>query len=159
MFRLPAGVLLCCAAALPAAAQTARDAAQPVTLEQAVQEATANNLGLLAERYNLSIAEARVVQAGLRPNVVFSMRADYQDLLRRGFTMENSAGPPELNWRTDFLIEGGHKRQRRIEVARDARSVAQLQLLDSMRQLTFEVQGAFVNAVLAKESLARPKTT
>ena len=59
---------------------------EQITTEQAVQEALDKNLGLLAERYNLSIAEARIVTARLRPNPVFSFGADYHDWLGAGFT-------------------------------------------------------------------------
>jgi cobalt-zinc-cadmium efflux system outer membrane protein len=128
--------------------------AAPLTIEEAVRQAIENNLALLAERYNLSIANARILQARLRPNPVFTMGADYQDLLGRGFTAQNSAGPPELNWRVDHIIEGGGKRQRRIETAEAAKSVAELQLADSIRRLTFDVQSAFTDVILAKESLA-----
>ena len=43
-----------------------------VTIVQAVQEAVEHNLSLLAERYNLSIADAKIITAKLRPNPVFS---------------------------------------------------------------------------------------
>lgn len=127
---------------------------QPLTIDAAVREALDHNLSLLAERYNLSVADARIVQARLRPNPVLSAGVDYQDLLGRGFTAINSAGPPEINVRTDFLLEGGHKRERRIETAEAVRTVAQLNLLNSMRQIAFDVQSAFVDMLLAKESLA-----
>ncbi len=125
----------------------------PFTAESAVQEAINHNLELLAERYNLSIADARIVQAGLRPNPVFSAGPDYQDLLRQGFTAANGAGPPEVDARTDFILEGGGKRQHRIDVARSARSVAELELQNSVRQLRFDVQSACVELLAAQNSL------
>lgn len=127
---------------------------EQITTEQAVQEALDKNLGLLAERYNLSIAEARIVTARLRPNPVFSFGADYQDWLGAGFTPSKAIGPAEVNFRTDFVLERGGKRQRRIEVAENSRAVAQLQLLDATRTLVLEVQNGCVEVLLAKESLA-----
>ena len=126
----------------------------PVTLEQVVQEALDKNLGLLAEKYNLSIAEARLVTARLRPNPVFSFGADYQDWLGAGFSPTRGVGPAEVNFRTDFLLERGGKRKSRIEVAENARGVAQLELLNSTRTLLLDVQNAFIEVILAKESLA-----
>jgi cobalt-zinc-cadmium efflux system outer membrane protein len=67
---------------LAAARLAAQPAAAPpdqVTIEQAVQEAVGHNLNLLAERYNLSIADARIITAKLRPNPVFSAGVDYVD--------------------------------------------------------------------------------
>lgn len=135
----------------------AQPAAVPVpsrlTPDEAVREAIENNLALLAERYNLTIAQARIVQAGLRPNPVFSAGPDYQDWLRRGFTAANNAGPPEIAVRTDFIFEGGGKRERRLEVARLARSVEELRLADAIRLLAYDVQSACVDVLLAQAGL------
>src|SRR5215475_7515943 len=67
----------------PAAAQSQQTT--PVTINQCVRETVERNLGLLAERYNLSIADAGVITAGLRPNPVLSVHADLLDLLGTGF--------------------------------------------------------------------------
>ena len=125
-----------------------------VTIAQAVQEAVDRNLGLLAERYSISVAEARVITAGLRPNPLLSLSMDYQDLLGTGFTVQNSAGPPEGAVRFDYLLERGHKRQYRVEVAQNARAVAEYQLLNTTRMLVMDVESAFVDVLQAKESLA-----
>src|SRR5215471_3070521 len=47
-----------------------------VTAETAVDEALRNNFTLLAEQLNLSIADAEMMAARLRPNPVFSFSAD-----------------------------------------------------------------------------------
>ena len=135
------------------AAQGTATPPQPLVLAQAVQEAVDHNLSLLAERYNLSIAEARIVTAKLRPNPVVSAGLDYVDFLRT-FSRDNQGGPTEYNLRTDFVLERGGKRDRRIEVAQTAREVAQLQLLNTMRSLVLDVQNAFVDVQQAKENLA-----
>lgn len=129
-------------------------APEEVTIDQAIHQALDKNLGLLAERFNVSIAEARILTARLRPNPVFSFGADYQDVLGTGFNPINGAGPAEVNVRTDFVLERGGKREHRIELAQNARSVAQLQLLNSTRALILDVQSAFVDVLLAKENLA-----
>ncbi|MCS6818168.1 MAG: TolC family protein [Blastocatellia bacterium] len=119
-----------------------------------MQEAIENNLSLLAERYNLSIAEAKMITARLRPNPVVSMGGDHLDWLGTGFNEQNGAGPPEYFIRTDFLIERGGKRRSRIEVAEQAREVARWQLLNATRTIVLEVQMAFVDVLLAKSNLA-----
>src|SRR5262249_13098093 len=58
------------------------------------------------------------------------------------------------NFRTDFLLERGGKRKYRVAVAENARSVAQLQLQNSIRGVVLDVENAFVDVLLAKESLA-----
>ncbi len=141
---------------LAAGAMAAQPADSPpgqVTIVQAVQEAVDHNLSLLAERFNLSIADARIVTAKLRPNPVVSAGLDYIDMLR-AFSRDNQGGPTEYNLRTDFTLERGGKRDRRIEVARTAREVAQLQLLNTTRTLVLDVQNAFVDVQQAKDNLA-----
>lgn len=124
-----------------------------VTIAQAAQEAIEHNLSLLAERYNLSVADARIVTARLRPNPVVSAGLDYIDILRR-FNANNGGGPTEWNFRTDWVLERGGKRERRIETAEDAREVAKLQLLNTTRMLVLDVQNAFVDVLQAKDNLA-----
>ncbi len=126
---------------------------ESVTIDQAVQEAIARNLGLLAERYNLSIADARIITARLRPNPVISSGVDYIDAFGTGFNLRNAAGPTEFNFRVDFVLERGRKREWRTELAQNAREVAQFQLLNATRVLIQDVQSAFVDVLLAKENL------
>lgn len=124
-----------------------------MTLDQVVGEAVSRNLRLLSERFNISIAEARLIQARLRPNPVLSVGGNYLDVLGAGFTSGGSAaGPTELNARIDYLVERGQKRQERIAVAEAARAVAQLEVLNSTRTLILDVQRAFVDVLLAKEN-------
>jgi len=111
---------------LAAAALAAQPPSAPpdqVIIEQAVHEAVEHNLSLLAERYNLSIAEARIITAKLRPNPVVSAGWDYVDFLRT-FSRDNQGGPTEYNLRTDFILERGSKRELLIEVAQFGRGVA-----------------------------------
>jgi cobalt-zinc-cadmium efflux system outer membrane protein len=134
----------CALAATPALAS------ETLTIEQALAEALEKNLDLLAERVNISIAEARLITARLRPNPVVSAGGDHLDLLGTGFNEINAAGPAEFNLRTDFTIERGGKRSSRIAVAQHALGVAELAFLNAVRGLRFEVQSAFVEALLAR---------
>jgi len=125
-----------------------------LTIDQAVSEALGRNLGLLAERYNLTIADARVITARLRPNPVLTLDADTLDLLGTGFnTQTNNGGPESYAIRTDYLLERGGKWQARIAVAEGNRAVAQLQLLNTVRGVLMDVQNAFVDLQSAKDSL------
>ena len=124
-----------------------------VTIEQAMQEALENNLNLLAERYTLSIADAQIVTARLRPNPVLSLGGDHLDLLGTGFNDGNRAGPSEASARVDFVFERGGKRQYRIAVAEQGRAIAQLQLLDTIRTLRLDTQNACVDVLIAKANV------
>jgi cobalt-zinc-cadmium efflux system outer membrane protein len=125
-----------------------------LTIDQAISEALGRNLGLLAERYNLTIADARIITAHLRPNPVLTLDADTLDLLGTGFnTQTNNGGPVSYAIRTDYLLERGGKRQARIAVAEGSRAVAQLQLLNTVRGVIMDVQNAFVDLQSARDSL------
>lgn len=126
----------------------------PIPIDDAVREAIDRNLDLLAEKINLPVAEARIITAKLRPNPVLSVGGDHLDILGTGYSAANAAGPTEYSIRTDFLLERGQKRAGRIAVAEGVRSVVELQLLNSIRTLTLDVQNAYVEAQLAKDNLA-----
>jgi cobalt-zinc-cadmium efflux system outer membrane protein len=126
----------------------------PITLEQAIQEALTNNANLLAERLNVPLATARLVTARLRPNPVVSLAGDYLDIAGTGFSPANNAGPAEGSARVDFVFEGPGKRSGRVAVAELARSVAELSLQNAMRGVILDVQIAFVDVLLAKEAVA-----
>src|SRR4029079_12701689 len=79
--------------------------------------AVQRNLALLAERSNLSIADAALVTARLRPNPVLSATSERLDLLGTGFDEINGAGPPEYAVRVDIPFERAHKRELRTDVA------------------------------------------
>lgn len=127
--------------------------AETITLNQALQETLDKNLNLMAERYNLPIADARILQAGLRPNPVFTYGQDYQNVFGTGITNDNNGGPSEWNTRVDVPYERGHKRELRVDLARQQKSVAELQLLNSIRQLQLDVENTWVDALAARDSL------
>jgi cobalt-zinc-cadmium efflux system outer membrane protein len=150
--RLAVAAFCVFVAAVPVRSQTP-PAPKDISFDDAIREALEKNLNLLAEKYNIPVAEARIVQARLRPNPVFTTDFDYIPFGSQ-FTPENAAGPTEFSFRLDYLFERGAKRERRVEVAEDAKSVAQLQLLNTTRQLVLDVANAFVDVQAAKESLA-----
>ena len=131
-----------------------------LTIDQAVNEAIAHNLEYLAQRYDLSIAEAQIVTAKLRPNPLLTLDADHLDFLGTGFSttappgkMANNGGPTEYSARMDYLYERGGKRQARTELAVGNRDVTRLGLVDFVRGLIQTVQSAYVDVVAAKDTL------
>jgi len=124
--------------------------AAALTIDDAVREAIDRNLTLVAERYAVSVAQARIVTARLRPNPVLTLSA----MLPDGTVFANGISPREQVFRTDVVLERGGKRERRIEVAEAARSVAELQVLNTMRTIVLDVENAFVDVVLAKANVA-----
>lgn len=139
-----------CITSAEAGARAQPRAADAVAIEQAVGEALDHNLSLLAERYNVTVADAAVITAGLRPNPVVTVNAMLPDsnLVDAGVAVREGVV------RTDYVIERGGKRERRIEQATLARSVAELQLLETTRKLVLDVETACADVLLAKLNLA-----
>src|SRR5581483_4403193 len=111
---------------------------QQITVEQAVQEAIEKNLNLLAERYNVAIADARIITARLRPNPVLTVNGFLPD----HSIFHSGTSPYSEVVHVDVPFERGGKREYRTQVAENARGVARLQLLDTVRTLTLDVQNA-----------------
>ena len=128
--------------------------AETLTLNQAVSEAIEKNAGLLAERANIAVADARILTARLRPNPVLTAGSNHLDSLGTGFNDVNGGGPTEISLHSEFTVERGGKRQARVAVAEATRSVVELQFLNAARTLALDVQNAFVDVLLAKSALA-----
>lgn len=147
---LSLSVWLGCALAL-AGVSSAQD---KLTLDQAVSEALQKNAALLAERSNIAVAEARILTARLRPNPTLTFSPNHLDLLGTGFSEDNNGGPSEATLHADYTLERGGKREARVAVAQATRSVTELQFLNTVRGAVLGVQNAFVDVLLAKETLA-----
>jgi outer membrane protein, heavy metal efflux system len=124
--------------------------AQPLTIAQAIDEAIQHNLALFAERSQLTIADAQMVGARLRPNPVFSFSADHLDVLGTGFNEINNGGPPEIAWRVDVPFERGGKREARVALAAAVHSAAEAQFADAVRTLKQDVTLACVDVLAAQ---------
>lgn len=139
--------------AVPVSGQGAPRKAAALTMEEAVQEAVGANLDLIAERQNVPIAKAREIQAALRPNPILTFTWDYLDWLRRGLSVDNSAGPSEFAPQFNYIWETAGKRQKRVAVAQLATSAAELRVADIIRQLSLSVRLTAVELLLARDNL------
>jgi len=127
-------------------------ASEPLTIAQAIDEALQHNLSLLAERASLTIADAQMIAAKLRPNPVFSFSADHLDWLGTGYNAQNNGGPPEIAWRVDVPLERGGKRDARVALASVVRSAAEAQFADAVRTLRQDVTLACIDVMSSRAS-------
>src|SRR5574341_1505931 len=114
--RVPSATVLCClfgTFCFTASLEAQSAPPNQVTVEQAVQEALEKNLGLLAERYNLNIADARIITARLRPNPVLGLSTALPDHA----IFHSGTSPYAELAHLDFVFERGGKREQRIAVA------------------------------------------
>lgn len=149
--KIPGAMLLVCMTACSHLAYAADPPAQPLTLQQALQILRMNNPALRAAQSHQLAARSGEVTAALRPNPVFT--SANQDF--RVFTPSeiDPANAQEFTNSLAWTIERGGKRSSRIASARAATLVGNGALLDTQRQLEFQLKSAFVNFVLAKQLL------
>src|ERR1039458_10348883 len=147
-------LLLCWAApGMVARAQQAAPHAR-VDLDQAIQLALAHNHALKAAQSQIPQSQAEEITAAIRPNPVFT----YDDLYVPIFS------PAQLNSSTldnitefdlgfSYTFERGHKRQARMQAARDQTAQTRSQVNDTERALTANVGQQFIGILLAKANL------
>jgi cobalt-zinc-cadmium efflux system outer membrane protein len=131
----------------------AQGAVRTLTIQEAVDEAVQRNLGLLAQRANLSVAEANVITARLRPNPVVSGGANSLDWLGTGFNDINGAGPQEYAVRVDVPFERARKRELRTELAGHGQQIAAAQFAEAVRRVKLDVVLASIEVLEAKARL------
>src|SRR6185295_6564089 len=136
-----------------AATAAAQGAVRTLTIQEAVDEAVQRNLGLLAQRANLSVAEANVITARLRPNPVLSGGANSLDWLGTGFNDINGAGPQEYAVRVDVPFERARKRELRTELAGRGQQIAAAQFAEAVRRVKLDVELASIDVLEAKARL------
>lgn len=130
-----------------------RCAAQTVTIDKAIEEALANNLDLAATKLNIPVAQAREITARLRPNPVLTISGQTLNILGATYSPATPLGPNQLNIHTDFPFERAHKREERVAVAQQERSLVELAVRETMRRLIADVQDAYVDVQQARENL------
>jgi cobalt-zinc-cadmium efflux system outer membrane protein len=141
--------------AAPACGQ-APAASPKITLDEAIQMALRHNHTLQAARTTIQQSQAAEVTANLRPNPTFFTDWEYLPLFTRPQGESVSAylqASTEGDMGLSYLIERGHKRQRRLEAAKAATAVTRSQVNDNERGLAFQVGTLFINAQLAESTL------
>ncbi|MGH9586542.1 MAG: TolC family protein, partial [Acidobacteriaceae bacterium] len=139
---------------LPFAFMSSAEAQTRIDLDQAIQLALAHNHALLAQRTLIQQNQAQEITANLRPNPNVNFDAQYVPLLSpQDFSSGNLDQTQEFDLGLDYLFERGHKRQRRLQAARDQTAVTRAQVEDAERTLTFNVAQQFIAVLLAESTL------
>src|SRR6202044_663531 len=125
-----------------------------VTLDQAIDLALAHNHALLATRTTILQNEAQEITANLRPNPTLGMDTQFVPFFSpQDFSGENLNETQQFDIGVSYLFERGHKRQRRLQAARDTTAVTRAQVADAERTLAFNVGQQFVSVLLAESTL------
>lgn len=142
--------------ATPLAAPTPtrdRPAATQITLEQAITLALANSPSIKAARTQIQQSQAQEITANLRPNPTLSWDSQFIPVFSGDFSTDTLNNLQQFDIGLGYLFERGHKRQNRLQAARDATAVTAAQIADMERTLVFNVGQQFINVLLANSTL------
>jgi cobalt-zinc-cadmium efflux system outer membrane protein len=123
-------------------------------LDQAMQMAVQHNQALLAARTTVQQSVAQEVTANLRPNPELAAVWAYLPLFKPEeglFSYLHDS--TEFDLGLSYTIERGHKRQWRLQAARNMTALTRLQVEDNERTLKFQVASLFINIQLAESVL------
>src|ERR1700678_3246247 len=125
-----------------------------VTLDQAIDLALVHNHSLKATRMLILQNQAQEITANLRPNPTFGADTQFVPFFSpQDFSGENLNETQQFDIGLSYLFERGHKRQRRLQAARDTTAVTRAQVADAERTLEFNVGQQFVSVLLAESTL------
>src|ERR1700720_4374400 len=125
-----------------------------ITLDQAIDLALTHNHSLKATRTLILQNQAQEITAYLRPNPTLGVDSQFVPFFSpQDFSGENLNETQQFDIGIGYLFERGHKRQRRLQAARDQTAVTRAQVADAERSLAFNVGQQFVSVLLAESSL------
>jgi cobalt-zinc-cadmium efflux system outer membrane protein len=125
-----------------------------ISLDQAIELALAHNHALIATRTLIFQNQAQETTANLRPNPVLGADAQFIPIFSPSdFSKDDLDLAQQFDLGLSYLFERGHKRQSRLQAARDQTAVTRAQVTDAERTLTFNVGQQFVSVLLAESTL------
>lgn len=125
-----------------------------ITLDQAIQMAIQHNHNLRAARTLIQQDKAEETTANLRPNPVLLSDAIFLPVFQpSNLTSDYLDNTAQWDLGVSYLFERGKKRQHRLRAAEDQTAVAQSQVADNERTLTYSVASQFINVELAESTL------
>lgn len=125
-----------------------------VGLDQAIDLALAHNHALKATRTLILQNQAQEITANLRPNPTFGADSQFIPIFApQDFSVDELNLTQQFDLGISYLFERGHKRQRRLQAARDQTAVTRAQVADAERSLAFDVGQQFVSVLLAESTL------
>jgi len=125
-----------------------------ISLDQAIDLALAHNHSIKATRTLIFQNQAQEITANLRPNPTLGADTQFVPVFNpQDFSGENLNEIQQFDIGIGYLFERGHKRQRRLQAARDQTDVTRAQVTDAERILAFNVGQQFVSVLLVESTL------
>ncbi|MDR3683359.1 MAG: TolC family protein [Geothrix sp.] len=138
-----------------AGAQEAPPAAGPMTLQAFVEGTLRSNQDALAQRFNVTSAEAQVSINRLMPDPELTTGISSREL----YGPDKPVNPTQYTFGIAWTLETGGKRAARVAVAREGVGKAQADLETFLSDLRLSAENAFVDALRARLVLERKQKT
>src|SRR5579871_6981591 len=105
-----------------------------ISLDQAIDLALAHNHSIKATRTLILQNQDQEITANLRPNPTLGLDSQFVPFFSpQDFSGENLNETQQFDVGLSYLFERGHKRQHRLQAARDATAVTRSQVTDAER--------------------------
>ncbi len=122
-----------------------------LTLAQAEQRFVQNNFQLLAQRYNITAAQAQVLQARLWDNPTVTLE---KNINRPASNSAEANSPNETIVQVQQLFAVAGRRKAAASVAQAAAQVEQYNLQDLLRTLRFQLRSSYYDLYYKQRTLA-----
>ena len=130
----------------------AQQVAGTLTLKDAEQRFLERNLSLIAERYNIDMAQAQVLQAKLFENPVISLEQNVYNRLNGKYFDFGKEGEAVVEIEQVIHLAGQRNKQVRLEKIN--KEIAEYQFEEVMRTLRQELNEKFVEVYFLSKSIA-----
>ena len=130
----------------------AQQVAGTLTLKEAEQRFLERNLSLIAERYNIDMAQAQVLQAKLFENPVISLEQNVYNRLNGKYFDFGKEGDAVVEIEQVIHLAGQRNKQVRLEKIN--KEIAEYQFEEVMRTLRQELNEKFVEVYFLSKSIA-----
>ena len=130
----------------------AQQVAGTLTLKEAEQRFLERNLSLIAERYNIDMAQAQVLQAKLFENPVISLEQNVYNRLNGKYFDFGKEGEAVVEIEQVIHLAGQRTKQVRLEKIN--KEIAEYQFEEVMRTLRQELNEKFVEVYFLSKSIA-----
>ena len=130
----------------------AQDNTVKLSLEEAVGRFTTCNLSLIAERYNIDMAEAEVIQAKLFDNPVISLEQNIYNRNNGKYFDVGREGEAVVEFEQLIYIAG--QRNKRVRLEKINKEMAVYQFEEVLRTLRGELKSKFIDLYYTQKSVS-----
>jgi len=130
----------------------AQQVAGTLTLKEAEQRFLERNLSLIAERYNIDMAQAQVLQAKLFENPVISLEQNVYNRLNGKYFDFGKEGEAVVE--IEQVIHRAGQRNKQVRLEKINKEIAEYQFEEVMRTLRQELNEKFVEVYFLSKSIA-----